>query len=51
MRRYGDEHEQMAYALDISEADNSGLWTGKLRCELDVGVRWYGRPVRAVMDK
>lgn len=50
-RRYGHEHEQLAYALKMSETDASGLWTDKVICELDEGVRWYGRPVRAVMDK
>lgn len=50
-RRYGHEHEQLAYALIMSETDASGLWTDKVICELDEGVRWYGRPVRAVMDK
>lgn len=50
-RRYGHEHEQLAYALKMSETDASGLWTDKVICELDEGVRWYGRAVRAVMDK
>lgn len=48
--RYSDEHERLAYALEISETDNSGAFTGKIRCELDHGTRWYGRPVRAVID-
>ena len=48
---YSDEHERLAYALGISETDNSGAYTGKIKKELDHGVRWYGRPVRAVMDK
>lgn len=49
--RYSDEHERLAYALEISETDNLGLHTDKIKKELDHGVRWYGRPVRAVMDK
>lgn len=48
---YSDEHERLAYALKISETDDSGAYTGKIKKELDHGVRWYGRPVRAVMDK
>ena len=49
--RFSDEHERLAYALGISETDDSGAYTGKIKKELDHGVRWYGRPVRAVMDK
>lgn len=48
---YSDEHERLAYALEISETDDFGFYTGKIKKELDHGVRWHGRPVRAVMDK
>lgn len=46
-----DEHSRLAYALVISETDDSGALTGKISKKLDHVVRWYGRPVRAVMDK
>ena len=46
---YNDEHLRLAYALKISETDN-GIYTGKIKCKLDHGVRWHGRPVRAVKD-
>lgn len=33
-----------------SSYSDNGIYTGKIKCKLDHGVRWHGRPVRAVKD-
>ncbi len=47
IKQYSSKHRQLAYTLEISET----VWTGEVSFKLSCGVRWYGRPVRAVTNK
>ena len=51
IKEFSSEHRQLAYALEVEETEK-GMWSkGKVSIRIGCGIRWYGRSVRAVMDK
>ncbi len=53
IRKYSDSHNQLAYALVISQSTINDVWSedNKIRYDIDAIDRCYGLPVRAVLNE
>ena len=51
VQQYDDKYRKMAYSLNINELGRNGVWDGEVKHKVGVSLRWFGIPVRAVMNK